>query len=101
MHKLGLAPMLASREQAVIGHLWPVDPLIAAAFGITLAVELLQRKGQFFDAFHETLASFSGPWQDLTERLAVETRGSIIDRMRNNERDLSNIFHAGSAAFFE
>jgi hypothetical protein len=101
MHKLGLAPMLASREQAVVGHLWPVDPLVAAAFGVKLAREILQMQGNFFAAFQEALAAMCAPWPAFIENLADDLQAPIFERMRNNERDLSNIFHAGSAAFFE
>jgi len=101
MHKLGLAPMLASRAQAVVGHLWPVDPLVAAGFGILLARELANTPGDFFAAYGRTLAAMRAPWQPFIERVAEGLDCQIFERMRNNERDLENIFHRGSSCFFE
>jgi hypothetical protein len=101
MHKLGLASMLASRKQAVIGHLWPVDPLVSAGIGIKLLRELLLRQGNFFEAFQETISSLQNSWERFVDNLAGQDHFPIFERLRNNERDLTNIFHAGSSVFFE
>jgi hypothetical protein len=101
MHKLGLAPMLASRAQAVVGHLWPVDPLVAAGFGIFLAGELAQTPGDFFAAYERTLTAMQASWHPFSERVANGLDCQIFERMRNGERDLENIFHRGSSCFFE
>lgn len=101
MHKLALAPMLASHAQAVVGHLWPVDPLVAAGFGIMLSHELAQTPGSFFAAYERTLAAMHAPWHTFTEQVAGVFDCQIFERMRNTERDLDNIFHRGSSCFFE
>ncbi|TXT40630.1 MAG: hypothetical protein FD135_1056 [Comamonadaceae bacterium] len=101
MHKLGLAPMLASRAQAVVGHLWPVDPLVAAGFGVMLSHELAHTPGDFFAAYERTLAAMHAPWHTFIEQVAGVLDCQIFERMRNTERNLDNIFHRGSSCFFE
>ncbi len=101
IHKLGLAPMLASAHQSVVGHSWPIDPLIAAGFGVKLAQELISDPARFFAAYERALASLREPWEAFVEQITGRLDAEIVQRLRNNERDLGNIFHWGSPCFFE
>ena len=101
IHKLGLAPMLASAHQSVVGHSWPIDPIIAAGFGVKLAQELASDPAGFFAAYGRALASLREPWDVFVEKIAGRIDAEIVQRMCNNERDLGNIFHWGSPCFFE
>lgn len=101
IHKLGLAPMLARSEQATVSHLWPVEPRMAAAFGVLLANELCQ-SGDFFRAFERTLSLIRQPWA----RIILQVRdlvpsAEIVSRLENTNQDTENIFHWGSPCFFQ
>lgn len=101
IHKLGLAPMLAAGHQSIVGHSWPVDPIIAAGFGVKLAKELVSERRGFFAAYERALAALREPWPAFVEQIAEGLDTELIERLRNNERDLNNIFHWGSPCFFE
>lgn len=101
IQKLGLAPMLASQHQATLSHLWPVEPRVAAAFGVLLATELAQSRDDFFGAFKAAINAFREPWAAIVERIAKQYEGDLVDRLRNCEHDMRNIFHWGSPCFFE
>ncbi|GAA6180119.1 hypothetical protein NBRC116594_15570 [Shimia sp. NS0008-38b] len=51
IQKLGLAPSLASPAQAAVSHLWPVEPRVASAFGLTICSELVAAQNDHFGAF--------------------------------------------------
>ncbi len=75
IQKLGFAPMLASSRQATISHLWPVNPLIAAAFGVGLAKALADGAG-LHAAFDRALA-FKGGSGDIVKH-AMQRRGKEL-----------------------
>lgn len=91
--------MLASAHQSVVGHSWPIDPLIAAGFGVKLAQELISDPARFFAAYERALASLREPWEAFVEQITGRLDAEIVQRLRNNERDLGNIFHWGSPCF--
>lgn len=101
MHKIGLAPMLASSHQAVIGHAWPVDPLVAAGFGVCLAKELVRGRTSFFVGFERAIRTLRQEWPYVVKHAGDGLEVDLIERLRRNERDLGNIFHWGSPCYFE
>lgn len=101
IQKLGLAPMLATAQQASISHLWPVDPKVASAFGLFLAVALTNRENTFIEAFSDALNSLRAPWGEVVQELAEVSQNDIIERLRNTDIDSENILHWGSPCFFQ
>ncbi|AEV26386.1 hypothetical protein Dsui_2015 [Azospira oryzae PS] len=101
IHKVGLGPTLASAHQAVIGHIWPVDPLLAAGFGLSLAKGLACYRSAFFNAFEHALLSLRRDWPSFVSYVGERIDVDLIERLRSNERDLGNIFHWGSPCYFE
>lgn len=101
IHRLGLAPMLARKSQATISHLWPVRPLVAAAFGVLLADGIAGGVG-FFKAYEEALQAIRAPSGQVTAAVARIVPGAgLIERLEATDLETDNIFHWGSAAFFE
>lgn len=100
IHHLGIAPMLANAGQATISHHWPVHPLTAAAFGTFLAAELAQGHA-FFTAYASALAKLREPFDEIAEsiRVLVPER-ELVERLSNVELE-NNVFHWGSACFFQ
>lgn len=102
--RLGFAPMLATRHQAVISQLWPVEPFVASAFAAFLADGLAGGSG-YFSAYRDALSIMRSDIPMLLELLnCIEPLPiSLIDRLRNKEDDYltQNIFHWGSPVFYE
>jgi hypothetical protein len=101
IQKLGFAPMLASSRQATISHLWPVNPLIAAAFGVGLAKALADGAG-LHAAFDRALAFIRAPIDQITEAVrAVAPDRELAARLENLDIETQAILHWGSPCFFE
>lgn len=100
IQKLGLAPSLASPSQATISHLWPVEPRVAAAFGLTLCRELTSTQGGHFGAFSETLKRVRDPWAQRVMMLREQFEGGIIERLENFDA-VDDIFNWGSPVVFQ
>ncbi|MBX7255920.1 MAG: hypothetical protein K1Y02_06130 [Candidatus Hydrogenedentes bacterium] len=54
--KVGIGPMLASNDQAIITHLWPVDDEVAMDYGLDLVARLCAG-ASYFEAFCSSLDS--------------------------------------------
>lgn len=101
IHRLGLAPMLAGRMQATISHLWPVRPLVAAAFGVFLADGLARGAG-FIQAYAAALGVLRGASDVVVEAVRDVVPGTdLIERLAATDLQTENILHWGSPAFFQ
>ena len=98
--RLGMAASLAAKEQVVISHQWPVQPLLATVFGLAVARTLVVPGEGFFDAFKEALILIRRPWEDILDDMEEIGIAELTERMANNPIDTSNIFHWGSPCFF-
>ncbi len=102
--RLGIAPMLASSNQAVISHLWPVRNFVAATYGVLLADALAAGAG-FFQAYCAALAPLRQDRPSLLHLLeAIYPRpAELIDRVGNGPDDFSdrNLFNWGSPVLYE
>lgn len=100
IQKLGLAPSLASPAQAAVSHLWPVEPRVASAFGLTICSELVAAQKDHFGAFAETLKRVREPWVQRVTALRDQFDGEIMERLENfNSPD--DIFDWASPVFFQ
>ena len=101
IHRVGLAPLLASREQAVVSHLWPVRPLVAAAFGALLAGGIVRGHG-FFPAYAAALAMLRNPSNAVTEAVReLAPNSDLVERLTATNLETENLFNWGSPVFFE
>lgn len=102
--RLGIAPMLASRYQAVVSHLWPVRNFVAATFGALLANSLAAGSG-FFQAYCEALRSLRSERPAVLGLLEnIDPRpAELIDRVGKGPDDFSDrsLFNWGSPVFYE
>lgn len=101
--RLGIAPLLASRNQAVISHLWPARSFVASAFG-TLIANNLTSGTNFFDAFQNSLYSLRCEEEELLS-IFDDMRprpDELIDRLSHGGhlRDRT-LFDWGSPVFYE
>jgi len=101
IHKIGYSPMLSSRKQATISHLWPVEPRVASVFGLFLAKKLAVPEVEYFEAFKESVAEMRGPWEDIKEKVSSIHSGNLSERVSNFDADTSSIFHWGSQCFLQ
>lgn len=100
IQKLGLAPSLASPSQATLSHLWPVEPRVASAFGLTMCSELISVKADHFKAFSKTLKRIQEPWNQRVKKLREQFGGGIVERLENfNAED--DIFDWASPVYFQ
>lgn len=83
IQKLGLAPSLASPAQAAVSHLWPVEPRVASAFGLTVCSELVAAQNDHFGAFAEILKRVREPWEQRVAALRDDFEGKIMERLEN------------------
>jgi hypothetical protein len=101
IHRLGMAPGLTSRNQATISHLWPVEPGVAAAFGVLLALRL-GAGSSFFESFEASLDELRSDWPIIADRIATEAPSTLADRIMNvAHMDMHSIFHWGSPCFLQ
>lgn len=101
IHRLGLAPMLASHKQATLAHLWPVSSRVVAAYGVMLAQELSTGQPSFFHSFEVSLDRLKRPWREISDDVSEIAPGDLADRLQNFDPDMSNIFQWGSPCFFQ
>lgn len=101
IQKLGLAPILASARQATVSHLWPVNPLVASAFGVLMARALADGAG-FHAAFERALGGIRAPLGCISAEVRAAAPGQeIVARLENLELDTELVLHWGSPCFFE
>ncbi len=100
IQKLGLAPSLASPNQATISHLWPVEPRVASAFGLLLCSEIASQNHDYFNVFSEVLNALRSPWAERVASLREKFDGDIIVRLENFDAT-DDIFDWGSPVFFQ
>ena len=93
--------MLASARQATVSHLWPVNPLVASAFGVLMASALADGAG-FHAAFDRALAAIHGPNDAISAAVRAAAPGQqIVARLENLELDTESVLHWGSPCLFE
>jgi len=101
IQKLGLAPILASARQATVSHLWPVNPLVASAFGILMAGALTTGAG-FHVAFDKALHGIRATMSGISAAVRETVPGlEIVVRLENLELDTERALQWGSPCFFE
>ena len=100
--KIGMAPGLASADQATISHLWPVMGYPAAAFGAYLAYNLATGSS-YFEAYKMAVLSITGTTLAIAEDLASKIGGNfdLIRQLRGKEENYSPLEFYGSAAFYQ
>ncbi|MFX0542655.1 CHAT domain-containing protein [Roseovarius sp. S4756] len=100
IQKLGLAPSLASPAQAAVSHIWPVEPRVASAFGLTICSELIAAQSDHFGAFSETLKRVREPWEQRVAALRDQFEGEMMERLENFNAP-GDIFDWASPVFFQ
>jgi hypothetical protein len=100
--KIGIAPGIASADQATISHLWPVMGYPAAAFGSYLAFNLAAG-APFFDAYKIAINSIRKSTPEIAEDLASKIGGEfdLIRQLRGKEENYALLEFYGSAAFYQ
>ena len=100
--KIGMAPGLASPDQATISHLWPVMGYPAAAFGAYLAYNL-SIGINYFDAYKAAVLSIRKSTLEIAEDLAIKVgeEFDLIRQLRGKEENYAPIEFFGSAAFYQ
>lgn len=102
LHEMGLGVTSCSRAVAVVSHLWPVDPLAAATFGLIFAGQLLDAD-TYFSAFSASLRMITAGHEVVLQYL-IELLGGddqLVERIANRSSLFETIFHWGSPVFFE
>lgn len=95
----GIARSVVGPDQAVIGHLWPVDGDAATVFGALLAIELADGS-DYAEAFANALRDLQQDWATLAGQLGDRGIGSLVAEPLDGFRQ-PTIFDWGSAAFLE
>jgi hypothetical protein len=100
--RYGLAPILASKNQAVMSHLWPTSLIAGPAFGSLIAIGLMEYDSYFL-AFDFAVKKIIEGRAEILRVLEVsgpyfERISSLIDR---SSLDLDTISTWGSPIFYE
>lgn len=100
--RIGFAPALAGRHQAVISQMWPVKGLAAAAFGTLLAGRLASGEG-YFKAFTGVLETIRCPRDVLAKRICdtLGSWGDLCERIDRSGDDYENFSLSRSAVFYQ
>lgn len=100
--KIGMAPGLASADQATISHLWPVMGYPAAAFGAYLAYNLATGS-PYFESYKMAVLSLRRTTLEIAEDLASKIGGEfdLIRQLRGKEENYAPLEFYGSAAFYQ
>jgi hypothetical protein len=103
IQSIGLGHLLTTKKQAVISHLWSIDPRVALAFAFLIANEL-NLNNNYFNSFCSAILEMI---KGRTNILALMTEKipsmiEIINRIRNGDNiDWENILNWGSGVFTE
>lgn len=101
LNKLGFAQALACRNQAVISHLWPVEPVYAAVFGACLALGLT-KSDCLFTGYERTLSLLQGDSRELVNELQGAGLHKLVEHLNTRDYRFNSSIHTwGSAIFFE
>lgn len=100
--RYGFAPILASRNQAVISHLWPTNFVAAPAFGSLIAIGLAESTS-YFSAFCFAVEKMIGGRETIISTLRAHSPffDPIINLIDRNSVDVDNISSWGSPVFYE
>lgn len=96
----GIAHSLVDSRQAVIAHLWPVNPFAAAYFGLVLASALLESSTLFagYSKALKVMTNTDEAWKILD---SIGCGEDSLARFRNNNLEWSNILNWGSSVFIQ
>jgi len=100
---VGFSHQLASKYQSIISHLWMVEPKMAMAFGMLLAIGLISGRKKFFDAYCEAVLTLLNGKEYTLNALRKELNelNVVLERIENLDEDnWKNMLNIGSAAFF-
>lgn len=95
MARVGLSHELATPEQQVIAHLWPIGMYTGLAFGAKLALELAN--GTIADAYRATIRGLADPaalCDELVERLGADL--GIHQRIAHQQAQIGNVLSWGA-----
>lgn len=100
--RIGLAPGLATSQQATVSHLWPVEGFPSAAFGAYLAC-FLATGTPFFEAYVQALVAIRNTGSSIADGLQSLCGGNfeLLDRLRARNEDYRPLKFSGSPAFFQ
>ncbi|WP_223481915.1 MULTISPECIES: CHAT domain-containing protein [unclassified Pseudomonas] len=100
--KIGIAPGLASADQATISHLWPVMGYPAAAFGAYLAYNLAAGI-PYFESYKAATLSIRKSTLEIAEDLTSKIGGEfdLIRQLRGKDENYAPLEFYGSAAFYQ
>lgn len=97
--EMGLGRSITGPDQAVVGHLWPVDTSSATIFAALLAAGLADAR-PYSDAFDYALTWLQRPWADLAAEFQDRDVGRLVAEPLQHFQG-PTILDWGSAAFFE
>jgi hypothetical protein len=101
-YPLGFGPLLSKNNQAVISHLWSVEPRVAMLYGLILLVNI-SKSDNFFQAYKNSVQDFLVGNIHVQNKLE-EILGSddeSIKRLRNFHLMLNDLENYASLAFYE
>lgn len=97
----GIGPIIASSNNAVVGHLWDINPLVGATFGALLALEL-GKQTSFFEAFCAAVSALRKSRKDIESTIRSAGLPELADRVVNSDSiPFEDIASWGSPVFWE
>lgn len=104
MNFIGFGSVLSNRFQSVVGHLWPVDSLAAAVFGVILCHNLLKDIpwGIAVNISRKSLAKDNYEiFSLLNNDIKLDVEAAIMKAVKNRREELNKLYYWGSPVLFE
>lgn len=98
---IGLGSCLAENRQAVVSHLWPIDPMAALAFGVLYAIGISNGLSFFLSYEYAVNIMIEGSEKIIYEMETNNISNDVMNRIRNTQLDFDNICYWGALTFLE
>jgi hypothetical protein len=96
---LGVAAALARPTQSVLSHMWPVNPIVAAAFAALLASEIALGGPGHFASFGRALTRLMTGQESIAETLRARRLFDVAARVENNDVSWDSVLSWGAPVF--
>ena len=96
---MGMTAEITNKYQAVISHLWPINPIAALIYGVLLA-SLLIKENDYFEAHQNAIKIMLKNSEGIKEELTRLNLSELVQTVERSSIDWNNIIYWGSPTYF-
>lgn len=100
---IGFSHQLASPKQSIVSHLWSIEPKMAMAFGVLVAIGIIARNLTYFEAYCFAIKALIKGVDHVIASISEElgTESEIVERLQNSGNiEWDSFLSWGSGAFY-